>query len=126
MTYRVVYRRDPEGWWVATVPRVRGCHTQGRTLNEARTRIREALTLFVEDADKAALKDDVRLPADLRGVLGRATRMRARADTLQAEASSALQHAAKALTTRLNLSVRDAAELLGLSHQRVHQLIHQI
>ena len=44
-SYRVAYERDESGWWVATVRGVRGCHTQGRTVDEARRRIREALEL---------------------------------------------------------------------------------
>jgi predicted RNase H-like HicB family nuclease len=51
--YRVAYERDEAGWWVASVRGVRGCHTQGRTVDEARRRIREALELFVGDARKA-------------------------------------------------------------------------
>ena len=47
-SYRVAYERDESGWWVATVRGVRGCHTQGRTVDEAQRRIREALGLFVE------------------------------------------------------------------------------
>ena len=45
-SYRVAYERDESGWWVATVRGVRGCHTQGRTVDEARRRIREALELL--------------------------------------------------------------------------------
>ncbi len=55
-SYRVAYERDDSGWWVvATVRGVRGCHTQGRTVDEARRRIREALDLFVDDARKVPL-----------------------------------------------------------------------
>jgi predicted RNase H-like HicB family nuclease len=53
-SYRVAYERDESGWWVATVRGVRGCHTQGRTVDEARRRIREALGLFVDDARRAS------------------------------------------------------------------------
>jgi predicted RNase H-like HicB family nuclease len=48
---------------VATVRGVRGWHTQGRTVDEARRRIREGLELFVDDARKARLVDDVKLPS---------------------------------------------------------------
>lgn len=61
--YRVAYERDESGWWVASVNGVRGCHTQGRTVDEARRRIREALELFVDDARKASIVDDVRRPS---------------------------------------------------------------
>ena len=61
--YDVVYQRDETGWWQARVPQVPGCHTQGRTVDEARRRIREALSLFVDGAATAELRDDVDLPA---------------------------------------------------------------
>jgi predicted RNase H-like HicB family nuclease len=60
--YRVTYERDESGWWVASVRGMRGCHTQGRTVDEGRRRIREALALFVDDARRAAIVDDVKLP----------------------------------------------------------------
>jgi len=46
-TYRVVLKPDESGQWIAGVPSVRGCHTYGRSFSEARSRIREALSLFV-------------------------------------------------------------------------------
>lgn len=80
MSYRVVYEREAEAdakgrrWWLARVPAVKGCHTQGRTLDEARRRIREALGLFVERAEHAELVDDVRLPKAITHVLKRRVR----------------------------------------------------
>jgi predicted RNase H-like HicB family nuclease len=61
-TYRVAYERDESGWWVASVRGVRGCHTQGRTVDEARRRIVEALELFVDASRTATIVDDVKLP----------------------------------------------------------------
>src|SRR5215211_1312919 len=60
--YRVRYTRDESRWWQASIPAVQGCHTQGRTIEEARRRIREALGLFVDNATNATLKDDVQMP----------------------------------------------------------------
>jgi predicted RNase H-like HicB family nuclease len=65
--YHVAYVRDESGRWVASVREVRGCHTQGRTVDEARRRIREALALFVSNARSAKLVDDVKLPATAKG-----------------------------------------------------------
>jgi predicted RNase H-like HicB family nuclease len=122
-TYRVTYERDAGGWWVASVRGVPGCHTQGRTISQARERIREALGLFVAGADRAHLLDDVRLPADLRRLLAAQQTARARAKQQQARARAATRQTALLLTKGLHLSVRDAAELLDLSHQRVQQLL---
>jgi predicted RNase H-like HicB family nuclease len=38
-TYHVGYERDEAGWGVASARELRGCHTQGRTVDEARRRI---------------------------------------------------------------------------------------
>jgi predicted RNase H-like HicB family nuclease len=123
-TYTVIYERDEDGWWVASVRGVRGCRTQGRSIAEARRRIREALSLFVEEVTNAGFVDDVRLPrAALRALKNaRDAKGRARSETAKATAAAAL--AVRVLTKQLRLSVRDVADLVGLSHQRVHQLVH--
>lgn len=46
--YDVVYQRAEEGGYVAFVPTLPGCHTQGETLEETRTNIEEALLLYLE------------------------------------------------------------------------------
>ena len=122
-SYRVTYERDPAGWWVAAVREVPGCHTQGRTLAQARRRIREALGLFVADSESAQLVDDVRLPAEARQALVRSQAARTKADMLKAKAGATMTDAVRVLTGGFGLSVRDAAELLGVSHQRVQQLL---
>ena len=51
--FDVVIERDAEGYYVASVPALRGCHTQARSLDELMERVKEAveLCLEVEDAD---------------------------------------------------------------------------
>jgi predicted RNase H-like HicB family nuclease len=61
-TFTVIYERDEAGWWVVEVPDVPGCHTQGRTIEQARERILDALSLFVDDADQVLLREEARLP----------------------------------------------------------------
>ena len=63
--YGVVLERDETGAWLARVPSVPGCHTYGRTLEQARRRIREALELWVGDAPSSELRFDIRLPAGI-------------------------------------------------------------
>lgn len=60
--YVVRYEQDENGVWVATVPAVDGCFTQGPTFAEARARIREALSLFIDDADTATLIEEMADP----------------------------------------------------------------
>ena len=101
---------------------VRGCHTQGRTLEQARRRVREALGLFVSDADRADIVEQIRLPLRARRAVARGLTARQRADQERANAAKALQAAVRALAA-MGLRRRDTGELLGLSHQRVQQLV---
>ena len=43
-----VFRKDPEGGFVAFVEELPGANTQGETLEEARENLREAVTLVLE------------------------------------------------------------------------------
>jgi predicted RNase H-like HicB family nuclease len=122
MTYEVIYQRDESGWWVASIPAVQGCHTQGRTIEEARRRIREALSLFVEDAERADLVDRVRLPLAARRAVQAATRARGKLQRAQGEVQEAAVTAARVLVEEAGLSLRDVGHLLGISFQRAHQL----
>jgi predicted RNase H-like HicB family nuclease len=47
-SYVVRYERDADDWWFAEVKDVPGCHTQGRTIEQARERIREALQAWFD------------------------------------------------------------------------------
>ena len=46
--FDVVVERDSEGYFVASVPLLPGCHTQARSLDELMSRIREAIELCLE------------------------------------------------------------------------------
>ncbi len=124
-SYRAVFERDESGAWLARVPGVRGCHTYGRTLDQARRRLREALALWVDDADAAELDEEVRLPADVRSSLRKYEAARRRVEQERAKAQTCTTEATGVLVGRFGLSFRDAGELLGLSHQRVQQLVRK-
>ena len=49
--FDVVVERDSEGFYVASVPSLVGCHTQARSLDELMGRIREAIELSLEVQD---------------------------------------------------------------------------
>ncbi len=48
--FSVVVEKDEDGYYVASVPALPGCHTQARSLDELMVRIREAIALQLEDA----------------------------------------------------------------------------
>jgi predicted RNase H-like HicB family nuclease len=46
--FNVVIEKDTEGYYVASVPGLAGCHTQARSLDKLLVRIREAIELCLE------------------------------------------------------------------------------
>lgn len=46
--FSVIIERDSEGYYVASVPELRGCHTQAKSLDILMKRIREAIELCLE------------------------------------------------------------------------------
>ena len=46
--FDVVIERDAEGYYVASVPALPGCHTQARSLDVLTERVREAIELCLE------------------------------------------------------------------------------
>ena len=46
--FPVIIEEDEDGFFVADCPALTGCHTQGKTLEEAITRIREVIELHLE------------------------------------------------------------------------------
>lgn len=53
MRYTVILEREADGGYVASVPALPGCVSQGETRAEALTNIREAIELYVEDCREA-------------------------------------------------------------------------
>ncbi len=49
--FSVIIERDEEGNYVGTVPALRGCHSQARSLDELMVRIREAVEVCLEAGD---------------------------------------------------------------------------
>ena len=49
--FNLVIERDSEGWLVASVPSLKGCHTQASSFYELDLRIKEAISLCLEEHD---------------------------------------------------------------------------
>lgn len=50
--FTVLIERDEQGYYVASVPALRGCHTQAKTLDTLMKRVREVIELCLEDGDE--------------------------------------------------------------------------
>jgi predicted RNase H-like HicB family nuclease len=113
-------------WWAISVPELRGVHTQARRLEKAEALVRDAIALFL---DVPSHSFDVRiepvLSRDLQAKVGRARKVRGEAEVLQREAAIASAEVAADLVQAAHLTVRDAGRVLGLSHQRITQLLKE-
>ena len=47
--FYVVIERDEDGYYVGEVPQLRACYSQGRTLDELMSNIKEAIELCLEE-----------------------------------------------------------------------------
>jgi predicted RNase H-like HicB family nuclease len=57
-SFDVLVQRDREGYYVATVPALKGCHTQARSLDQLMSRVKEAIELCLEVQTESAEKLD--------------------------------------------------------------------
>ena len=122
-TYTARCQRSGD-WWAISVPELRGVHTQARRLEKAEAMVRDAIALFLDVAsDSFDVRIEPVLPRDLQGKVGRARKVRGEAEVLQREAAIASAEVAADLVQTAHLTVRDAGRVLGLSHQRITQLL---
>lgn len=47
--FNVIIEKDEDGFYVATVPALKGCHTQAKSLDVLMERTKEAIELCLED-----------------------------------------------------------------------------
>lgn len=56
--FNVLIEKDSEGLYVASVPSLKGCHTQAKSLDQLMERIKEAIELCLEVEDNDEIKSD--------------------------------------------------------------------
>ncbi|MDQ1293503.1 MAG: hypothetical protein QG608_1384 [Actinomycetota bacterium] len=121
-TYEVCAERA-DGWWVLSVPEVPGALSQVRTLSAAEEHVREAIA-FVAGVPAGSFAVNIvpRLPEQLTCDVAEARESAEAARTAQERASASVRHAVASLR-EAGLSGSETARILGLSKQRVSQLI---
>ncbi len=121
--YKVKFWQDEDGVWIARVLGVRGVHSYGRTIEQARARARVALSLAIGDkaARTAQFEDDIELEEAARHLIAKYSEATSRAAAQQKEAQKAALAAARTLCRRMSL--RDAGAILGMSRQRISQIL---
>ena len=59
--FSVLIEKDEDGYYVATVPALRSCYTQARTLEELYPRIKEVVDLCLEEEPEPPVMEFVAL-----------------------------------------------------------------
>ncbi|WP_329149305.1 type II toxin-antitoxin system HicB family antitoxin [Streptomyces sp. NBC_01456] len=120
-SYRVTARRAGE-WWALEVPDLPGVFSQAKRLDKADEAAREAIAVMldVETEDVEVTIEPV-LPRDAVRAIKAAEKAEKAAEDARKAAQKAMQDAAATLTE--SLSQRDAGRVLGVSFQRVSQLL---
>jgi len=60
VTYRIIVEPDEKGTYHAYVPALRGCHTWGESIDEARKNIRDAIDVYI----RSLIADGEKVPED--------------------------------------------------------------
>lgn len=123
MTYTARCQRS-QGWWAIRVPEVPGAFSQARRLGHVESMVRDVVALALEvPPDSFDVRLEVRLPEPSQRALDRAVELRHEAQLTAASAARATIEALRSMVDRDGLTIREAGQLLGLSHQRVAQLM---
>ena len=123
-TYAVSVTREGR-WWMVRVPEIDQV-TQARRLSEVTKAARELIAVTLDvPMSTVGVRVLVERVGEVEDVTGRAEAIRkehARADELARRAQDESKELARQLAGA-HVPMRDIGELLGVSHQRVHQLI---
>jgi ribosomal protein L14E/L6E/L27E len=116
-------------WWGVEIiddqgVHVKGGYTQARRLDQVDAMVREVISLLLDvPEDSFDVKLAPQLSADVQREVEDARARRQQAEQAQQEAINAASRAAADLVKREHLTIRDAGLILGLSHQRIDQLL---
>jgi hypothetical protein len=124
-TFTAVCQRS-QRWWAIRIPEVQGAFSQARRLDQVERMARDVVSLALEiPPDSFDVCVEIKLPADAHGALERASALRHEAQLAVANANGATVAAAGLLVDQEGLTMREAGRLLGLSHQRIAQLLRE-
>lgn len=123
--YRVEAVRSGD-WWAITVPDLRGVFSQSRRLNRVEATAREAIAMMldIDESEVGPIDVQVQPPDEVIGLLDELHHSVSVAEEASAAATRARREAAKLLSDA-GFPMRDIGQLLGISHQRVSQILAQ-
>lgn len=122
--YTAHFSLDSDGRWIGSVcvSKNSGAHTHGRTLEQVKARMSEALAALLDcEPEDFEIIEEVKLPGRLGKRLEAAQNARERAEDELRKATDKKREAARALLDA-GLSLRDVGTLLGITRQGAHKL----
>ncbi len=120
--YTAIYSREPDRTWIVYIRGHRHeIHSFARSLRKARKKIRDALSLWYDDAASATIVDRVELEPRLMLELAETEEL-ARIHSDVSQKLAARRRRTVCALRKFGMGTRDMAELLGLSQQRVSQI----
>lgn len=103
-------------YWIVTVPAI-GQATQARSIDELSCMTKDLISLVADDPNP-----EIAFSYELPSEVAEAVELKRQAAELEARAMATQGVAVKKLH-ELGVSLRDIGRLLGISHQRAHQLV---
>jgi len=120
-TYRVIATQE-ERFWLLSVPEL-DVVTQARTLDRAEATVRDLIAVWLDvPADSFAVEVEPRLDDEWTKLLRETRDARTTADKASARASEMLRTSVTTLHDA-GLSAREVGSLVGISYQRVQQVL---
>ena len=123
--YRVEAVRSGD-WWAITVPDLRGVFSQAKRLSRVEATAREAIAMMLDinESEVGPIDVQVQPPDEVVVLLDEVHHSVSIAEEATATAASARREAARVLSDA-GMPMRDIGQLLGVSHQRVSQILAQ-
>ena len=120
--YRAAVEREP-GWWIISIPEL-DLVTQARRVRDIRHMATDLVAAWLDkDLNDVRVEiEDFTPPAVVVAQMAQAKELLAHATREQEEAGRLASDAVRILVEDLGLTLREAADMLGISHQRVAQL----
>lgn len=123
--YRVEAVRSGD-WWAISVPDLRGVFSQAKRLNRVEATAREAIAMMfdIDESEVGPIDVQVQTPHEIASLLDELHHSVSVAEEASAAVARARREAAKLLRDS-GFPMRDIGQLLGISHQRVSQILAQ-
>jgi len=113
------------GWWIVTIDELDGVFTHARRVDQVEGLARDAIALWLEaEPSSFDVVVDVEIFGQARSALDEAREARREAEHAKAQAALTTTTAVVELF-RGGLPLRDVGALVGISHQRVAQILDE-